>query len=83
MSERVETYWALVEGYAQVVARDGSLLTVQPRDAQDSVVIDCAGVVRRWPIDPWGRVTIEVPTMEDALVSMMLAFPGATMEVLS
>lgn len=67
MAERRETYWALVEGHSQIVGRPGKALDVGVRDAQDSVLV--GGV--RYPIDPWGRVTVIEPDMGDAIVTLV------------
>lgn len=69
MAELVETYWILVPDYAQVVGAGGALMTVTP--AVKSV----------YPLGAWDRVTIVQPEMGDALVALMMAFPGATIEM--
>jgi hypothetical protein len=70
VAELVETYWTLVPDYAQIVGAGGALLTVTP------------AVRAVYPLDAWARVTMIEPDMSDALVTLMTAFPGATMEVL-
>lgn len=70
VAELVEEYWQLVPDYAQIVGAGGALLTVTP------------AVKAHYPIDAWDRVTMVVPEMSDAVVALMVAFPGATMEVL-
>jgi hypothetical protein len=76
VAERRGTYWALVEGYSQIVGRSGETLDVGVRDAQDSVLVGGT----RYPVDPWGRVTVIEPDMGDAIVTLATAL-GA--EVLS
>lgn len=70
MAELVETYWILVPDYGQILGAGGSLLTVTP------------AVKEAYPLGPWDRVTMVEPDQGDALVTLMNAFPGATMEVL-
>jgi hypothetical protein len=65
-----EEYWCLVPDYAQIVGAGGALLTVTP------------AVKKVYPLDAWARVTMVEPEMSDAVVALMVAFPGATMEVL-
>jgi hypothetical protein len=66
MAELVETYWCLVPDYAQVVGAGGALLTVTP------------AVREHFPRDQWDRVMMVQPDHGDALVTLMLAFPGST-----
>lgn len=68
MAELVETYWCLVPDCAQVVGAGGSLMTVTP------------AVKAHYPRDQWDRVMMVQPDMNDAVVALMLAFPGATIE---
>lgn len=70
MAELIETYWTLVPDYAQIIGAGGALLTVTP------------AVKAVYPLDAWDRVTMVVPELSDAVVTLMCAFPGATMEVL-
>lgn len=70
MADLVETYWTLVPDYAQVVGAGGALLTVTP------------AVRAHYPLAQWDRVTMVRPDMGDALVTLMMAFPGATIESL-
>jgi hypothetical protein len=65
-----QEYWTLVPDYAQIVGAGGALLTVTP------------AVKKVYPLDAWDRVTMVEPDMGDAVVTLMCAFPGATMEVL-
>lgn len=77
MAERRETYWALVEPYSQIVGKQGEVLDVGVRDAQDSVLV--GGV--RYPIDPWGRVTVIEPDMGDAIVTLMVGLGAEVLEM--
>lgn len=70
MAELVETYWCLVPDYAQIIGAGGALLTVIP------------AVRVLYPLAQWDRVTMVQPDMGDALVTLMMAFPGATIESL-
>ena len=70
MAELAETYWTLVPDYAQIVGHGGALLTVTP------------AVRELYPLGQWDRVTMVEPDMGDALVTLMMAFPGATIETL-
>jgi hypothetical protein len=77
VAERRETYWALVPSYAQIAGRDGRVLDVGERDAQDSVLVDGA----RWPIDAWDRVTVIEPDLGDAVVTLMVALGAEVLEM--
>lgn len=70
MAELVETYWTLVPDHAQILGAGGALLTVTP------------AVRAVYPLEQWDRVTMVEPDMGDALVTLMTAFPGTTMEEL-
>lgn len=77
MSKAVETYWALVPSYSQIVGKGGVVLDVGERDAQDSVVINGT----RWPIGAWDRVTVIEPDMGDAIMACMLGLGAEVLEM--
>jgi hypothetical protein len=77
VAEPRETYWTLVEGYSQIVGRAGEALDVGVRDAQDSVIVGGA----RYPIDPWGRVTVIEPDMGNAIVTLVTMLGAEVIEM--